>query len=89
MCYTLYNKQTIEEGGEKQMAQVIYGKLRINYSNQEELIRKVAKHLGIEEDAPDRLIVKALVRAKAEKTAREKRASAEGKETKPKEYVNL
>ena len=71
------------------MAQVIYGKLRVTYSDHAELIRKVAKHLGIEEDAPDRLIVKALVRAKAEKVAREKRASVTGKEVKPKEYVNL
>ena len=65
-----------------------YGKYEVSGKDLTEIANKLSKHLGIETIATSdsdvaTLVLKAVVRTKAEIVSRQKRAEQEGKEGKP------
>ena len=73
---------------------VTYGKYRVTGKNIVEVANKLSNHLGLgdiaqSEEDTNRIVLKAIVRVKAETEARKRRAKKEGKEVKEKAYTEL
>jgi len=76
------------------MITVVYGKYKVSGANIVEVANKLSNHLGLgdiahSEDDTNKLVLKAIVRVKAETEARRKRAEKEGKEVREKAYTEL
>ena len=73
---------------------VTYGNYKVSGKDLVEIANKLSNHLGLgdvakDEDDIGRLVLKAVVRIKAETEARRKRAEKEGKQVKERSYTTL